>query len=82
GGAAPVAVAVTHAEFGRVTLRFARDDDGLAVRMASPDPAFAPAAIAASTAAGELAGRMQSDSGQSQQAPPQSQAQAQPQSQA
>lgn len=48
---APVAVALTHAEFGKVSLRFHTDDEGLAVTMASADPAFAPAVVRASDAA-------------------------------
>lgn len=48
--AAPVAVALTHAEFGKVSLRFRHEDDGLSVAMSSADPAFAPAVAAAGQA--------------------------------
>ena len=44
---APVAVAVRHAEFGAVTLRFEQGDSGIAVSATSPDPDFARAALAA-----------------------------------
>ncbi|WP_408586365.1 hypothetical protein [Novosphingobium sp.] len=47
---APVAVALTHAEFGKVSLRFRNEDDGLAVSMSSADPGFAPAVAAAGQA--------------------------------
>ena len=47
---APVAIAMHHAEFGRVSLRFQSDGDGLSVAMTSPDPAFAPAVAAAHAA--------------------------------
>lgn len=43
--------AVTHAEFGQVSLQFKQDNDGLTVTMASADPAFARAAQAAIPAA-------------------------------
>jgi hypothetical protein len=49
--AGPVAVAMHHAEFGRVALRIEGDAAGLSVALASPDPAFAPAAAAAHAAA-------------------------------
>ncbi len=39
----PVHLAMAHSEFGQVSLRFAADDSGLSVAMASPDPAFANA---------------------------------------
>jgi hypothetical protein len=45
--AAPVALAVRHAEFGPVTLRFEQGDSGLTVAATSPDPDFARAAAAA-----------------------------------
>jgi hypothetical protein len=48
---APVAVAMRHAEFGRVSLSIQSDAAGLSVAMTSPDPAFAPAAAAAHAAA-------------------------------
>ena len=41
---------VAHAEFGKVELRFRRDERGLAVSLASPDPDFAQAAAAAAPA--------------------------------
>lgn len=47
----PVAVALRHGEFGRVSLRIESDSNGLSVAMASPDPAFAPAVAAAHAAA-------------------------------
>jgi len=47
---APVAIAMHHVEFGRVSLRFQSDADGLSVAMTSPDPAFAPAVAAAHAA--------------------------------
>lgn len=39
-----VSIALPHAEFGHVSLRFHRDEAGLSVSMASPDPDFARAA--------------------------------------
>ncbi len=47
---APVAVAMQHSDFGRISLRFKTDADGLSVAMASSDPGFAPAAAAAHAA--------------------------------
>jgi len=47
----PVAVALHHGEFGRISLRIESDATGLSVAMASPDPAFAPAVAAAHAAA-------------------------------
>lgn len=47
----PVAVALRHGEFGRVSLRIESDAGGLSVAMASPDPGFAPAVAAAHAAA-------------------------------
>lgn len=58
-GATPGAVAATlaHGTFGRVSLEFRQNDDGLSVTMASSDPGFAPAALAATrTDAGAGAG--------------------------
>lgn len=46
-GTQDVAVSVTHAEFGKVSLRFQNEDNGLSVSLASPDPGFAPAVAAA-----------------------------------
>lgn len=66
---APLAVrtALHHAEFGRVALAFSTDQGGLAVQMASPDPAFAPAvAAAAQVSTGTDAGAGQ-NSGQPRQ---------------
>lgn len=45
--AAPLAVAVRHAEFGPVTLRFEQGESGLTVAATCPDPDFARAAAAA-----------------------------------
>jgi hypothetical protein len=39
---------LAHAAFGKVSLQFHHDDDGLAVTLASADPGFAPAVLAAS----------------------------------
>ncbi|GEO01756.1 hypothetical protein NSE01_35880 [Novosphingobium sediminis] len=47
----PVAVALRHGEFGRISLRIESDAAGLSVAMASSDPAFAPAVAAAHAAA-------------------------------
>lgn len=47
----PVAVALRHGEFGRISLRIESDATGLSVAMTSPDPAFAPAVAAAHAAA-------------------------------
>lgn len=44
----PVSVALSHSEFGKVSLSFNHRDDGLSVTMTSADPAFAPAVAAAS----------------------------------
>jgi hypothetical protein len=46
-GPQDVAIALTHAEFGKVSLRFQNEDKGLSVSMISPDPGFAPAVAAA-----------------------------------
>lgn len=45
-----IEAAVAHAEFGRVSLRFAQGDDGLSVTMASADPDFARVAQSAAAA--------------------------------
>lgn len=42
-----VSLALTHTEFGKVSLRFQQDEAGLSVAMASPDPDFAKAVSAA-----------------------------------
>lgn len=47
----PVAVALRHGEFGRISLRIESDAAGLSVAMVSPDPGFAPAVAAAHAAA-------------------------------
>lgn len=64
---APVAVALTHAEFGKVSLRFRNEDDGLAVSMSSADPGFAPAVAAAGQAAATADMRQQQQQGTSPQ---------------
>lgn len=43
----PVAVSLSHAEFGKVSLHFTADKSGLTVAMTSGDPGFAPAVQAA-----------------------------------
>lgn len=63
GAVGPVTVALAHAEFGKVSLRFQNDDDGMTVGMTSQDPGFAPAAAAASVAAAS-AGNSQASAGQ------------------
>lgn len=50
----PVAVAMRHAEFGRISLRIESDGAGLAVAMTSQDPTFAPAVAAAHAAAASI----------------------------
>jgi hypothetical protein len=42
-----VSLALNHAEFGKISLRFEQDDTGLSVGMTSPDPDFARAVSAA-----------------------------------
>lgn len=42
-----VSLALTHAEFGKISLRFEQDDAGLSVGMTSPDPDFVRAVSAA-----------------------------------
>lgn len=44
---APVQTALTHADFGEITVRFAHDAAGLNVALSSADPGFAPAVQAA-----------------------------------
>ncbi|MFY7838288.1 MAG: hypothetical protein ACOVQ0_18605 [Novosphingobium sp.] len=46
-----VNVAVTNTDFGRVSLRFDRNDNGMAVAMSSADPGFARAVSASADAA-------------------------------
>lgn len=55
-----VQASLTHADFGRVSLRFNTDDDGLSVSMASSDPGFAPAAQAALAQAPAVSANAQS----------------------
>jgi Meckel syndrome type 1 protein len=50
GQGAAVAATLAHGTFGRVDLEFRQKDDGLTVTMASADPGFAPAVLAASRA--------------------------------
>lgn len=52
GGPQRVNVAVNHADFGPVSLSFHHDAGGLTVSVASPDPDFARAVQAATTAGG------------------------------
>jgi Meckel syndrome type 1 protein len=75
--AGPVAVAMHHAEFGRISLRIEGDTTGLSVAMASPDPAFAPAVAAAHAAATSEPARMASAPETPGQSPTQSQSQGQ-----
>jgi hypothetical protein len=49
---ATVSVAVAHAEFGKVSLRFENGDNGLSVAMSSADPGFARAVAASGQADG------------------------------
>lgn len=56
-----VTAALAHADFGKVTMHFSKDGDGLAVAMASADPGFAPAVQAAAASQGMAAGSSQSD---------------------
>ena len=46
-GTQPVSLALDHAEFGKVSLRFEQGEAGLTVAMTSPDPDFARAVSAA-----------------------------------
>ena len=46
-GSQPATMTLRHDDFGAVSLRFRSADDGLTVTMASPDPDFARAVIAA-----------------------------------
>ena len=58
--------AVSHADFGPVSLRFTPDAKGLSVSMASSDPGFAPAVQAALASATQAqAGGNDSPAGQS-----------------
>ena len=49
-GMGTVGVSLAHAEFGKVSLQFRQEHNGLSVAMSSADPAFAPAVAAASRA--------------------------------
>ncbi|KPF90053.1 hypothetical protein IP81_15900 [Novosphingobium sp. AAP83] len=62
-----VRVSLSHADFGRVSMRFEQDDKGLSVAMSSADPGFARAVTASNEAA---SGATSSDTprGQSSQA--------------
>jgi hypothetical protein len=55
-----VQTSLTHSDFGRVSLRFNTDEDGLSVSMASSDPGFAPAAQAALAQAPAVSANAQS----------------------
>jgi hypothetical protein len=46
-GAQSTMASISHADFGRVSLRFDQDDTGMNISMTSRDPGFAPAAQAA-----------------------------------
>ncbi|NML92942.1 hypothetical protein [Novosphingobium olei] len=64
GSAAPIAVALNHTDFGKVSLRFKAEEDGLSVAMSSSDPGFAPAVASASVtaaSAGQQASASQQD---------------------
>ena len=67
-----VSIAVSHAEFGPVHLRFNHDQAGLSVSMASADPDFARAAslamppVQASVASSDAGSQNQTNSGQPQ----------------
>jgi hypothetical protein len=66
----PVTLALAHAEFGKVELRFANDPGGLSVALASADPEFARAVQAAAApiqAASEAAGAQSRQHGTSDQ---------------
>lgn len=69
-----VRTAVTHAQFGRISLQFRHEDNGLAVTMANSDPSFTSAVHAAANASlagnangnGDDAGRQQQQQSQNQ----------------
>lgn len=63
GAGNAVSVAVAHADFGKVSLRFENGDNGLSVSMASADPGFARAVAASAQADG---GTFNADSQQQQ----------------
>ncbi len=56
-GPLAVAAALSHGEFGKVTLRFEQDGGNLSVAMASADPDFLPAVQAAAASAQSSAGQ-------------------------
>jgi hypothetical protein len=60
----PVAVNLRHAEFGEVSVRFEHRADGLSVALASPDPDFARAVQAATSASGDTGTGFTSQGGQ------------------
>lgn len=64
-----VRTAIAHAEFGRISLQFRHEDNGLSVTMANGDPAFAGAVQAAAQASG--AGNESDRSAPQQQGAPQ-----------
>lgn len=72
-----VRTAITHSEFGQISLQFRHEDNGLAVTMANSDPGFAGAVQAAAHSA--MAGNANSNSDTS---PSQQQQQQQQQNQA
>jgi hypothetical protein len=57
-------IAMRHTEFGRVSLRFQAEADGLSVAMTSADPTFAPAVAAARAAEAAAAAAITSDTAQ------------------
>lgn len=63
-----VTLALSHADFGKVSLRFEQDDAGLSVSIASPDPDFARAASAAIPPERALPAEQQSQSSRHQSA--------------
>ena len=61
-----VSLALTHAEFGKISLRFEHDEGGLSVGMTSPDPDFARAVSAAIPAERPASADQQQGSGTGQ----------------
>ena len=61
-----VSLALTHAEFGKISLRFEHDATGLSVGMTSPDPDFARAVSAAIPAERPASADQQQGSGTGQ----------------
>jgi len=76
-----VQASITHAEFGRVALRFEQGEDGLSVSMSSADPTFAGAAQAALASARPVTAGTSADAGTNSNNPSANQQQAQQQSQ-